>query len=165
MAFPQMFTPGGVTKVKWFDSAVTIASYSAGPTRAQINAATELTDFNLSTVGGWATRANYTDFPLFRTSVAARISTGETFEDSEMVFGADLGGRSANNDIRTELTKGDTGHVLIMDGGDVAAFKADLFQVTVDSVTAVRAVGNVNSIRVAFSIQGTWPNLAVPALS
>lgn len=126
--------------------ALTIADI-ATPTRAEINAGTDLTE-EIADISGWSVTTGTIPTPgmsRFTKQIAGRT----TAEDSSITFYADLGG----DDIRTILARGDRGYVIFCDGGDVTGNLADVFPVVVKNVGKVRTMADqAHQLTVGFAI-------------
>lgn len=139
----------------------TIAS-KAAPSRAELNAGTNLAGDNASSEG-WNISANQVPTPdmgsLFTGSIPGRLSA----EDSTLGMYADLGGV----DARSLMPRGTNGFIVWMDGGDVAGRKMDVFPVRVASVAkANRSVEGEEAQMLAFTYSITSApaeNVTIPA--
>lgn len=159
----SLSTPNTVSKFFWFPSATVIASPAAGPTRAQIDAAEELTEWALSSIGGFDKQTRTVDFDLIGEDSAASLTAGSTFNPGEMVFGMDRAGAAANKDIRRLLTSGEAGYLLIAPGGDVEDYLAVGYRVSIGSLSNVIQAGQALAVRVSWSISAEFPNIELPA--
>ncbi len=144
------------TKVLWLPS---VANKFA-PTRAEINAGTDLSG-DLADNSGWTVSSNQVDAPdmgsRFTSKVAGRISA----EDSSLTMYA---GKDSI-DSRSLMPRDAVGFIVIMDGGDVAGRKMDVFPVTVSSVSKPRSVGD-EPARIVFQYAITSQpaeNVTIPA--
>jgi hypothetical protein len=121
----------GVTKY-YFCSA--IANKSA-PTRPELNAGTDVTR-ETAAIEGWVIDSANVDTPDADTSFTGNIPGRLTAADSSFTFYADPSGA----DARALMPRNTNGFIVIMDGGDVAGRKMDVFPVRVASVGKVRSV-------------------------
>lgn len=120
----------------------------ANPTRAEIDAGTDLSN-EVADLSGWTVQSNQIDAPDLGHKFTAQISGRTTAPDSSIVFYADITGA----DVRTVLPRGTEGFILMADGGDVAASKADNFPIKVSSVGKERSVGDEpKRLTIQFSI-------------
>jgi hypothetical protein len=155
MTASARYSPIGITKV-YFCSA--IANKSA-PTRAELNAGTELSG-EISDIGGWEPTSDSIDTPdlanRFVGSVPGRIKADE----SSLTFY-----RSSNSvDVRGLLPRDTVGFIVFLDEGDVAARKMDVFPVTVASAPKDRSMEEAGRIVVNFKISSTpAENVTIPA--
>ena len=137
----------------------TIAAGTYIPTRTEINGGTNLTG-EIVDWSGFSSKTNFIDTPKLTTRFQPKLADTEVADDSSLTFAGD----KAGVDVRTVLSRDDTGFIMICDGGDVAANKADVYPVEVASVTPVRAIsGTEFRVRVDFSI--THPpalHIAIP---
>lgn len=116
------------------------------PTRAEINAGTDLT----SEIVEWEGFTTVTetiptpDLTRFVGSIGGRI----TAEDSSITLYADRGG----DDARTVLARDTIGYLLWMDSGDTPAETMDVYPIQVNSATKVRSTENATVLRVSVSM-------------
>lgn len=153
-ASTRYFRPG-VTKV---DFLTTVAIQSA-PTRAEINAGTDLSG-EVAAIDGWAPTASFLDAPDLNSSFVSKVAGGLEVGDSSLTMYA-----SSNSvDVRSLLPRGTAGFVLMMDEGDVAGRKCDVFKVTVASAPKLRDLGEVSRLQVSFAITAApSENVTIPA--
>lgn len=150
----RYFRPG-VTKIVFASSVATQAS----PTRAEINAGTDLSG-EIAAIDGWQVTSEFIDTPdlgnRFTSKIAGRISA----DDSSLTFYSSLN----SVDVRTLLPRDTTGFILFMDEGDVATRKMDVFKVTVASAPKQRDLEDPSRIQVQFSITASpSENVTIPA--
>lgn len=145
----------GTTKVYWVPS---IAS-QASPTRAELNAGTDLSP-EISSIDGWQTNSNTVDAPDLATRFAPKIAASIEVGDSSLTMYA-----SSNSvDVRSLLPRDTNGYVVFLDEGDVAARKMDVFKVTVGSLAKVRDIGDPARITITFIVTATpSENVTIPA--
>lgn len=136
----------------------TIASAALVPTRAEINAGTDVSG-DVATWAGWTVSGNQLPTPdlgkRFTSSIPGRI----TADESSITFYASLDG----NDIREVQARDQDCFVSILDGGDVPTNPMDVFKVTVNSVGKLRDLEDAPRITVSYTIRSFAENLAVPA--
>lgn len=139
----RFFAPN-VTKI-WF--LTTIAAGTLIPTRAELTAGTDLSD-EVADISGWNVTGEDIATPglsEFTGSVPGRISV----DSSSITFYADEKGV----DVRTVLTRGLNGYIVIADAGDITDGVCDVFPVRVKAVGKPRAVtgSNAHHVTVGFS--------------
>lgn len=133
----------GVSKCIWAPSVANIAA----PTRAEINAGTDLSD-EISAVNGWEVTGNTEDAPALGSVFVAKVSSTTTAGDSSLTFYQD----ATSVDVRSVLSRGSTGYVIWMWEGDVADYLADVFPVKVTSVSKQTDVSSVAQLMANFAI-------------
>lgn len=163
MAAPQIdqtekFVHAGITTIYF---TPTIADVQA-PTRAELDAGTDLTR-EITAASGWqVSSARVTYNPLhtkFTPSIEGRISV----EDSSLTLPQDLTG----TDVRAILPRGTRGYIVIMHGGDVVDSPMDVWPVAVSSLGKnVSTEGTeIASIVVSFAIvDEPAEDVAIPAV-
>ncbi|HEX6516492.1 MAG TPA: hypothetical protein VF049_13045 [Nocardioidaceae bacterium] len=136
----------------------TIANLATGPTRAELDAGTDVSE-EVATINGWRITSENVATPdlgkRFNKQVTGRLSA----DDSSITFWADLTGQ----DVRETLTLDLETHVVFLDGGDVPASPMDAYKVKVGSVGKVREIEGAGRLDIQFSIRDYAENLAVPA--
>lgn len=162
-----MPTPAITKSNRYFDPSITkcyyvptIAASNLVPTRAEMNAGTDLSN-EIADLDGWTVEADQIETPDLGSLFNAKISGRTSVEDSSLTFHADRGG----DDVRTLLPRGTNGYIMWCDGGDIVGNVAAVFPVTVISNSVMRSVGDDNArIQVQFSATRE-PNeaVAVPA--
>lgn len=145
------------TVIYWCPSIAT----KTAPTRAELNAGTNLVGENSSSEG-WNITSNQVPTPdmgnLFTGSIPGRL----TAEDSSLSMYADVGG----SDARTLMARNTAGFIVWLDGGDVAGRKMDVFPVRVSSVGKTRSVEGEEAamLTIAYSITSSpAENVTIPA--
>ena len=147
-----------VTKIYFLTSIAAAATLAA--TRAEITAGTDLSP-EVADLSGWNVSAEDIATPglnAFTGSVPGRTSV----DASTITFYADEEG----TDVRTVLTPGLSGFIVIMDAGDVEGGKMDVFAVRVKAVGKPRTVTGTNAsqITVGFSFpREPKADVAIPA--
>lgn len=147
----------GVTK--WI-FCTTVAS-KAAPSRAEINAGTDLTR-EIAANEGWLTTSEQVATPDADTRFTSQIPGRITAEDSSITFYADVTG----TDVRSILPRDTNGFILIMDGGDVSGRKMDVFPIRVSSQGKARSVEGEEAATVVINFAITSEpaeNVTVPA--
>ena len=152
-AATRYFQPG-TTKVVVLPS---IASLSAGATRLEINAGSDVSG-DVASINGFQINSNQLDTPDLGGRFTKRIPGRLVADDSSITFYADVAGA----DIRTVLSRDQITYLGIMDGGDVAGRKADYFKVTVASVGKVRDLEDAPRLTVMFTISDYGENKTIP---
>lgn len=155
MAAASRYFQPGVTKVVVLPA---IASLTAGATRAEINAGTDVSG-DVASINGFQITSNQIDTPDLGGRFTKRVPGRLVADDASITFYADVAGA----DIRTVLSRDQNTFVGIFDGGDVAGRKADYFQVTVAAVGKVRDLEDAPRVTVAFTIRDYGENKTVPA--
>jgi hypothetical protein len=150
----RYFQPG-TTKVIVIPS---IASLTAGATRGEINAGTDVSG-DVAAINGFQITSNQIDTPDLGGRFTKRVPGRLAADDSSITFYADVTGA----DIRTVLTRDLNTYIGLMDGGDVAGRKADYFQVRVASVGKVRDLEDAPRLTVTFTIRDYGENKTIPA--
>lgn len=110
----------GVSAVK-FAPAVAGAS----PTRAEINAGTDLTA-SVAGINGFKYSNNPIEVPDLGSGFNGQIVGPDSADGSSLVFYDD----NASSTIRTALAKGVTGYILLFPYGDVATKRCEVWPVT-----------------------------------
>lgn len=127
--------------------APVVASTTLAATRAEINAGTDLSK-EIADWSGWTVTGGVIATPGL-TKFDGNIPGKITVDDSSLTFY----GTETGADVRTLLARGVSGYIIIMDGGDVAGRKMDVFPVRSRSVGKLRSVGeDAFRLMVPFSI-------------
>lgn len=145
IAVTEKFVNAGVTHIVF---APVVEDVEA-PTRAEIDAGTDLTREVTASSGWQVSSSRVTYNPLhskFTPSIEGRLSV----EDSSLTFPQDIGGE----DVREILPRGTRGFILIMHGGDVPDRPMDVWPVAVSSLgkTVSTEGTEVANIVVSFAI-------------
>lgn len=126
IAAVSRYWPVGTTK--WV-FATSVASYlSPGPTRAEINAGTDISG-EVADISGFTVSSNQIDTPDVNSRFRSKIPGPIEAEDSSLTLYADPSGV----DARALFPRDVTGFIIRMDGGDVAGRKMSVFPVKVAS--------------------------------
>ena len=138
----------------------TIAAPTGIPTRAELTAGTELSA-EVADIAGFTGTQNFFDSPDFNHRFVSKLPGRVTAADSSLTFY----GSEDGQDIRSVLTRGDRGFLVIMDGGDVAGYLMDIFDVQVGSLSPQRSVDEkAFEIVVSFGIMHPpVESVAIPA--
>lgn len=128
--------------------ATSLADYLAGAERAEIAAATDITN-EIADLTGWDVTAGSIDTPDLGSRFTSRIAGRLTTSEPSITFYASLDG----DDVRELLSRGTSGFVIFMDGGDVPTQPSDIFPVEVNSLGKVRTTGEqAHQLTVGFTI-------------
>lgn len=152
------YIDAGVTKCYWLPS---IAAANLTPTRAELNAGTDLSP-QLADWSGWTVTSNLVDTPDLATTFTSKITGRTEAADSSITLYADKEGV----DGRALMPRLATGYIVFMDGGDIAANKCAVYPVTVSSCSLVRTVSGTEAAKlmVQYAITAQpGENLTVPA--
>lgn len=155
LAATTRYTPPGRRKYNWLPACANTSS----PTRTEINNGTDLSG-QIAEVSGFELSADSADAPDlsggFVTQVAARV----TASDCEMVFYAS----STSADVRTVLTRGTAGFILLLPEGDVPTQKCEVWPATVKTMFIDSNIEDPAKIHVGFSITSQpVQNVTIPS--
>lgn len=123
----------GVTKCYYLPS---IAATNLTPTRAEMNAGTDLSR-EISDINGWVVAGNDVETPDLATTFTGVIPGRTKADSSSITFYASTTGV----DVRALLPRTTAGYIMWLDGGDVAGQKADVFPIRVRSNGKPRTTG------------------------
>jgi hypothetical protein len=139
--------------------ALTVAN-PAAPTRAEINAGTDLSP-EIAEVSGFMVKSEQIPTKDIDNRFVSKIPGDINAEDSALKFYAS----SDSVDVRALLPRDTIGYVLRMDGGDVAGRKMDVFPIKVAALSKDMGTGtNAATIEVQFTITDPpQENLVIPA--
>jgi hypothetical protein len=153
-ASTRYFRPG-LTHVSYLPACANIAS----PTRAELNAGTDLSP-EIADVNGWQVESNFLDVPDLGSTFTAKLAARTSASDSSLTFYA-----SSNSvDVRALLPRGTSGFIVWLDESDVAGRKMDVFPVTVGSAPKDRSIEDPAKIVVNFAITRVpSENVVIPA--
>jgi hypothetical protein len=131
-------------------AAYFLASSSSTPTRAELNAGTDLSD-EVKGVDGFNVESGEIETPDMGSVFVDKIGGSLNIDDSSITFYASVNGV----DARSILPRGTTGHIVLMEGGDVAGRKGDRYPVTVRSVGKPVDLGDeAATVVISFSVTG-----------
>lgn len=150
------YTSRGTTKVYWL---VTIAT-PGSPSRAELNAGTDLTP-QVADAKGWSVKTKMIDAPDMSVRYTATVPGPIAADDSSLTMYMSKNGV----DARALMPQDAVGYIVWLDGGDIAANKADVFSVTVASHSKQRSANgsNVDTIVLSYAITSVPSlNVAVP---
>jgi hypothetical protein len=152
------YIPDGTRQYYWVP---TIAS-KAAPTRAELNAGTDLTG-ELAEVSGFTVTSDQVDAPDLGTRFTAQVKGRIKAADSSMMIYLS----ETSVDARTLLTRDTTGFIVQFPEGDdegLSTAVMDVFPVTISSASTVTKFGDVAQLDVGFTITSEpVTNVAVPA--
>ena len=148
------YIPEGTTHYYYVASIANTAS----PTRAELNAGTDLTP-EVAAAGDWAINGNAVPAPdlasLFDPSIAGKTSMGTTT--------LDMYASSNSVDVRTLLPRATTGYIVKFPEGDVTGRTMDVFKITVLAQPKPTNMGNPQVIQIQFVVNKTPnENVTVP---
>lgn len=127
----RFFRPG-TTKCYW---VVSISNILA-PSRAELNAGSDPSK-DIADIAGWMVSGQKIDTPDLNSSFVSNIPGLTSADESSITFYASETGV----DVRALMPRNTSGHIVWMDGGDVAGRKMDVFPVRVLSVGKQRSMG------------------------
>jgi hypothetical protein len=137
-----------------------IAAANLVPTRAEIDAGTDLSD-EIADISGWMLQGAEIETPDLGSKFNKKIPGRTSVDDSSLTFYADQRGV----DVRSVLPRGTNGFIVFADGGDVTGALADVFPIRVRSVGKVRSVGDeAGRLTTSFSVtKQPAEDVALPA--
>lgn len=146
IASVSRYWPVGTTK--WV-FASTVANYlSPGPTRAEINAGSDISG-EVAEVSGFTVSSNQIDTPDVNNRFRSKIPGPIEAEDSSLIIYADPSG----TDARSLFPRDATGYIIRFDGGDVPGRKMSVFPVKVASQNKLMGTDEEAArIEIAFTI-------------
>lgn len=151
------YTSRGTTKFYW----VAAISNPAAPTRSELNAGIDLTP-QVADRSGWSVSSTQIPTPDAASRYTSTIPGVIEAEDSSLTLYMDKEGV----DARSIMPRDATGFIVILDGGDIAANKMDIYPVTVTSHSKNREVqgDNADTLVISYAITSEpYENVAVPA--
>jgi len=149
-----------VGTTKWL-VATSVANYlSPGPTRAEINASTDISG-EVAEVSGFTVTSNTIDTPDVNSRFRSKIPGPIEAEDSSLTIYADPSG----SDARSLFPRDANLYIIRMDGGDVAGRKMSVFPVKVSSQNKLMGTDEEAArIEVSFTITRIpGEDLTIPA--
>lgn len=140
--------------------ACTTVAVLTAPTRAEMNAGTNLTP-EVQGVDGWQIESGEIETPDLANVFTSKIPGATSIGESSITHYADL----AQVDVRALLPRGTATNILLLYGGDVPGRKMDVFKTRVRSVGKPISVGDdAGLVVIQFSIITTpAENVTVPA--
>lgn len=155
IAGSSRYIPEGVTH---FYFVAAIAAY-ASPTRAELNAGTDLTP-EVAAAGNWGIISAAIDAPDLATTFTAQIPGKVTIDGSTLDMYAD----STSADVRTLLPRNTVGYIVKFPENDIAGRKMDVFPVKVGSQAKPTAFSTPSVISLQFYVtKNPAENVTVPA--
>jgi hypothetical protein len=155
IAASNRYVPQGVTHYNFLPACANIAS----PTRAEINAGTDLTP-EMFQNGGWTIASDAIDTPDYAAPFTPQIPGNILVTGTTISMYADI----ASADVRTLLPRNTIGFIVKMPGGDVAGRKMDVFPVKVKAGGKPDAIGTPSTIELDFAItRAPAENITIPA--
>ncbi|MFC5996951.1 hypothetical protein ACFQE5_22325 [Pseudonocardia hispaniensis] len=151
------YTSRGTTKFYW---VAAIADPDA-PTRLELDAGTDLSP-QVADRSGWSVSSEMIQTPDLASRYTSTIPGTISAEDSSITFYMDKEGV----DARALMPRDQAGFIVILDGGDVAANKMDVYPVTVTSHSKNREVGGgaADTLVISYAITSEpSENVPVPA--
>jgi len=149
------YIPEGVTHYNWLPAC---ANYQS-PTRAEINAGTDLTP-EIAATGNWGIVSGSIDAPDLATTFTPQIGGKVTVDGPTIDMYAD----STSADVRTLLPRGTNGFILKLPEGDVAGRKCDVFPVRVLAQAKPTNFTNPSVVQLQFApTRNPAENIVVPA--
>jgi hypothetical protein len=150
-----MATPALSASTRFFGPATTkcyyvptIALANHTPTRAELNAGTDLSG-EVGDFSGWTVMSDQIETPDYATLFTSKIGGRTNSPDSQITFYASSNG----TDIRALLPRGTSGYIAWMDGGDTAGNKIAVYPIKVISCSQLRATDkDADRVKVEFSI-------------
>jgi hypothetical protein len=137
------YVPEGTRK---FYYVPTIATYTA-PTRAEINAGTDLSD-EVAEVSGFTVSSASVDVPDLSSRFTGKIPGRISADDSSLTIYAS----STSNDVRTVLPRDTAGFIICLWEGDVVGQKMDVFPIKVAACVPQTGTDDPGRIEVQFTI-------------
>jgi hypothetical protein len=159
--FPPLLSAGnpyvaqGIRRIYW---VVTIANPAAA-TRAELTAGTDLSQ-SVTALTGWGQNQNFAPRSVIGSNVIGKIAATIELADSSMSFEA--GQNSV--DARALFVTGNIGYMCILNEGDVAAQKMNVFRSYVGAVTPQQVMGDTEAqIDIAFGVLSVSLYVPIPA--
>lgn len=122
----------GVSKVRFLPAVA-----GASPTRSEITAGEDLTDF-IADISGFQLSNSPIAVPDLAHAFTSQIDGEDTVADSAFTLNDD----TEEDDIRTALPKGTEGYILLLPYGDIAAKRCEVWPVKVVGYNDQWTVGN-----------------------
>lgn len=150
------YIPEGVRHFNFLPSVATLAS----PTRAEINAGTDLTP-QVAGFGNWGIVSSPVSTPDLASTFVTSIPGLLTVDGTTIDMYAD----STSSDARSLMPRNASGFILVLPEGDTAGRKMDVFPVKVASAEKMASIGgNPATISFTFTITSApAENVTVPA--
>ena len=150
------FYQPGIVKIYWLPA---VAAADLTPTRLEITGGTDLTP-EVDDIAGWSYSTTFIETKDANSRIRTKLAAAVTLDDSSITFN----GSQDGEDVRTVLTRGDTGFVMWCDGGDVEGQPAEVFPVEVGAVVLVRSLTDAPfKVRVDFGVTNVPQPVVIPA--
>lgn len=150
------YFPRGTSKCYYVPS---IAASTLTPTRAELNAGTDLSP-QLADWSGFSVTGEQIDTPDLATTFNSKIPGATSAEESSLTMYSSKDGV----DSRTLLARSVTGYIVWMPGGDVSGYKASVWPVTVTSNSEVIASDDAGKRNIQFAVTALpQENVTIPA--
>lgn len=149
--------PTGVSRYYWVP---VIASAALAATRIEIDAGTDLTS-EIAAITGFSVTGATVDTPDAASRFVSRVNGLINPADSSISFYASKTGE----DAATFFSRDMTGYLMFLDGGDVATQPAEVFPVSVTSVSRGRELTAARLIMVSYAITAEPQVVDIPALT
>jgi hypothetical protein len=137
------YIPSGTRKIYFVP---TISNYLA-PTRAELNAGTDLTT-EIMEVAGFTVTSNQADVPDMSTRFTSQVPARITADPSTLRIYAS----QTSNDVRSVLPRDTAGFIVVLWEGDVVGQKMDVFPIKVSSAAEQTGIDDPATILFTFSI-------------
>lgn len=140
------FLDAGTSRIYWVQ---TIASTSA-PTRSELNAGTDVTG-EVAEIEGFALESELNGTTAFSSVVeTSKPGMMRPSGTPRTVMYAD----EVGYDVRRVWSRGDTGHIVLLHGGDVAGNLMDVWPVTIAVVSKTFVMSEAAFVVVQFAVSG-----------
>jgi len=138
------FIDPGSSRVYWVASIAVLAS----PTRTELDAGIDVSG-EMAEIGGFALQSETNSTQAF-SSIFATEKPGSlrTTGTPQMVMYADQSG----NDIRTLWSRGDTGNIVLLHGGDHPGYLMDVWPVQIAAVSKTFSTSDAAFVVIQFTI-------------
>jgi hypothetical protein len=126
---------------------VTAFANYLSPTRAELNAGTDLTP-EIATTGDWGITSAVIATPdlatLFESQIPGKVSVSNST--------INMYASSNSSDVRTLLPRGTTGYIVKFPEGDISSQKMDVYPVKVTQQAKPTALSSPSVIQLAFAV-------------
>ena len=139
----------------------TIAATNLVPTRAELNAGTNLS-VEINDLKGWTVQSDLIDVQSLSESFQSKIAGTLSSPDSSLTFYTSKNG----SDVRSLLPRGTTGYIVFCDGGDLGGNKAEVYKIQVTANGVMRTIDGKDASKVEVQFAITSPpaqNVTLPA--
>jgi hypothetical protein len=153
----RFFQPGIVDVVY----IPTIAAADYTPTALEISGGTNVTA-ELDDWAGWSYSTTFIETKDAASRVGPKLAGRISLDDSSLTFN----GSQDGDDARSVFTLGDTGFILIADGGLATGLPAEVFPVEVGSVVPVRSLDSAPfKVRIDFGVTNVPKTVTLPTIA